>query len=302
MARSAGTARRTESGKAGTTSVFALEGEAQALADRLPDLLLEALRVANTVAHGIHGRRRRRHRRDLLAVPAVPGERPGHRHRLAALGQLRHISTCASANGRRRTPSGSGRTSRPPWSSAAIWRPITKRDRAVVLTLAIAELLVRAGERIALLGADAADGQPQGHARIAETLAAHEGDAALQASLPPPARLSPVLQRAAVRRFPRSAGRHRPAHQRDGRGRRQRPSDADPRSRRGDAGLRGPHGVPLAGRRRALDRRSRRDAAAGVPEEARRASRRASRRPRAASAGRSWCITPTGRPPSRCWR
>ena len=31
---------------------------AHALADRLPDLMVEAKRVANTVAHGIHGRRR----------------------------------------------------------------------------------------------------------------------------------------------------------------------------------------------------------------------------------------------------
>ncbi len=40
------------------SSVFKLEGEAQSLAARLPELMLEALRVANTVAHGIHGRRR----------------------------------------------------------------------------------------------------------------------------------------------------------------------------------------------------------------------------------------------------
>ena len=46
--------------------------------------------------------------------------------------------------------------------------------------------------------------------RIAETLAAHEGDAAVQTSLPPPARLSPLLERAAVRRFPRSARRPLP--------------------------------------------------------------------------------------------
>ena len=42
----------------GQGSVFQLEGEAHALADRLPELVLDALRVANTVAHGIHGRRR----------------------------------------------------------------------------------------------------------------------------------------------------------------------------------------------------------------------------------------------------
>ena len=50
--------KRSSGDDAGGKSVFALEGEAQALSDRLPDLLLESLRVSNTVAHGIHGRRR----------------------------------------------------------------------------------------------------------------------------------------------------------------------------------------------------------------------------------------------------
>src|SRR5262249_26983285 len=43
--------------RAGRSSLSGLEGEAHALADRLPELILDALRVANTVAHGIHGRR-----------------------------------------------------------------------------------------------------------------------------------------------------------------------------------------------------------------------------------------------------
>ena len=38
--------------------VFTLERDAHAVADRLPDLLLEASRIAQTVAHGVHGRRR----------------------------------------------------------------------------------------------------------------------------------------------------------------------------------------------------------------------------------------------------
>ena len=41
-----------------TSDLWALEGEAHALAARLPELVLDALKVANTVAHGIHGRRR----------------------------------------------------------------------------------------------------------------------------------------------------------------------------------------------------------------------------------------------------
>src|SRR5262249_13629413 len=48
----------TAAARAGRSSLSGLEGEAHALADRLPELILDALRVANTVAHGIHGRRR----------------------------------------------------------------------------------------------------------------------------------------------------------------------------------------------------------------------------------------------------
>jgi uncharacterized protein (DUF58 family) len=68
--------------------------------------------------------------------------------------------------------------------------PVSKRDRVLVLTLAIAELLVRAGERIALMGLTPPMASRKATSRIAETLAAHESDAAVQTSLPPPARLS----------------------------------------------------------------------------------------------------------------
>jgi uncharacterized protein (DUF58 family) len=68
--------------------------------------------------------------------------------------------------------------------------PITKRDRALVLTLAVAELLVRAGERIALLGLTPPMASRKATSRIAESLAAHEGEPRLQTSLPPPARLT----------------------------------------------------------------------------------------------------------------
>jgi len=67
---------------------------------------------------------------------------------------------------------------------------VSKRDRALVLTLAIAELLVRAGERIALIGLTPPMASRKATARIAEALATHEGDAAIESSLPPPARLS----------------------------------------------------------------------------------------------------------------
>jgi len=77
--------------------------------------------------------------------------------------------------------------------------------------------------------------------RIAETLAAHESDAAVQTSLPPPARLSRF---SSTLLFAISSIRRRPLPPVSTRWprRRHRPSGAGPRSRRGDLGVRGPHG------------------------------------------------------------
>ena len=159
------------------SSVFKLEGEAHALADRLPELVLDALRVANTVAHGIHGRRR-----------AGTGE---------TFWQFRQFQASDPAtviDWRRSASSDHLYVREREWEAAHtfwLWpdispsmafsshlSPITKRDRALVLMLAVAELLVRAGERIALLGLTPPMASRKATSRIAETLAAHEGDAA----------------------------------------------------------------------------------------------------------------------------
>ena len=132
------------------------------MADRLPELILDALHVANTVAHGIHGRRR-----------AGTGE---------TFWQFRQFQASDPAtviDWRRSASSDNLYVREREWEAAHtfwLWpdispsmafrshlAPISKRDRALVLTLAMAELLVRAGERIALHRADAADGEPQGH-------------------------------------------------------------------------------------------------------------------------------------------
>ena len=55
MANTSGPGRQDHPRRAG---VLTLEREAHGLADRLPDILIEAKRIAQTVAHGIHGRRR----------------------------------------------------------------------------------------------------------------------------------------------------------------------------------------------------------------------------------------------------
>ena len=173
----------------GGPSVFKLEGEAHALADRLPDLLLEALRVANTVAHGIHGRRR-----------AGSGE---------TFWQFRQFQGGDAAtliDWRRSASSDTLFVREREWeASHTFWlwpdvspsmafrshlAQIEKRDRALVLTLAVAEMLVRAGERVALLGLTPPLSSRKATTRIAEALAVNVGTDALQASLPPKARLS----------------------------------------------------------------------------------------------------------------
>lgn len=179
----------TTTARGGPGSVFALEGEAHALADRLPELVLDALRVANTVAHGIHGRRR-----------AGTGE---------TFWQFRQFQASDPAtviDWRRSASSDHLYVREREWEAAHtfwLWPDISasmkfrshlaatsKRERALVLTLAVAELLVRAGERIALMGLTAPMASRKATSRIAEALASHEADAAAKASLPPPARLS----------------------------------------------------------------------------------------------------------------
>lgn len=171
------------------TSMFALEGEAQSLSDRLPELMLESLRVANTVAHGIHGRRR-----------AGQGE---------TFWQFRQFQTSDAATSIDWRRSGSSDTlfiREREWEASHtfwIWADLSpsmqfrshlaqspKRDRALVLAFAASEMLVRAGERVAYLGLTPPMASRKATTRMAETLAGHQGSEALTASLPPPARLS----------------------------------------------------------------------------------------------------------------
>jgi uncharacterized protein (DUF58 family) len=181
-----GSARNTPSGGA---SVFRLEGEAHALADRLPELLLEALRVANTVAHGIHGRRRAGTGETFWQFRQFQGGDPA-----TVIDWRRSASSDTLYVREREWEASHTFWLWPDVSPSMAFRshlaPVNKRDRAVVLTLAIAEMLVRAGERIALLGLTPPLASRKATSRMAEALAANEGSEALKASLPPKARLS----------------------------------------------------------------------------------------------------------------
>lgn len=158
-------------------------GEALSLAARMPRLVLEARRVAASLSHGLHGRRR-----------AGPGE---------TFWQFRPFvagEAAAQVDWRR-----SGRDDRlfvreREWESPhAIWlwmdrsasmgfrsslAAASKVERAFVLGLALADTLVEGGERVGLLGLASPTASRRIAERCAETLAAHERD--LDDDLPAP--------------------------------------------------------------------------------------------------------------------
>ncbi|MBP5856283.1 DUF58 domain-containing protein [Marivibrio halodurans] len=128
-----------------------MRGRAESLGDSLPGLLIEAERVAATVAQGIHGRRR-----------VGMGE---------TFWQYRNFEAhdAASAVDWRRSARSDGLFVRETeWEAAqSVWlwadsspsmdyrshaRLPMKRDRAELLLLACAALLLRGGERVALMG------------------------------------------------------------------------------------------------------------------------------------------------------
>lgn len=124
---------------------------AEAVAARLPPLLVAAERVASTVAQGVHGRRR-----------VGMGE---------SFWQFRRYETGDSAqriDWRQSAKRDAPFVRETEWEASQtvhLWRDdapsmayasakglVTKRERAEVLVLALAVLLVRAGERVALIG------------------------------------------------------------------------------------------------------------------------------------------------------
>jgi uncharacterized protein (DUF58 family) len=135
----------------------ALRSRAEAAASSLPPLLIAAERVASSVAPGTHGRRRAGRGESFWQFrPYEPGE------------PARSVDWRQSAKSDRLYVRESE------WEAAQsvfLWRDSSasmdyastpnlpsKRTRADLLTLALAALLVRGGERVALLGSGAAPG------------------------------------------------------------------------------------------------------------------------------------------------
>ena len=136
-------------------STFARARRAEALGSRLPPLLVAARRVAATVAQGVHGRRR-----------VGQGDSFWQFRPYASGDPVNRIDWRQSARSGREAPEGwlvrqdrvgrradclsvARRFASMRWRSRAV--ETDKRDRASVLLLALASLLLRGGERVAVI-------------------------------------------------------------------------------------------------------------------------------------------------------
>ena len=89
--------------------------------------------------------------RQLLAVPPLPGRRRRPAGSTGGNPPAPTAPMCARPSGKRRRPWCCGATARPACSGGRGRRPPTKIERAGLLTLALAALLLRGGERVSLL-------------------------------------------------------------------------------------------------------------------------------------------------------
>jgi uncharacterized protein (DUF58 family) len=169
-----------------TQTATAIRRDAEETASQFPPLLVEAERIAQTVAAGLHGRRR-----------AGPGE-TFWQHRPYSFGDA--VSSIDWRQSAREASRLYVRENE--WEAAAavyLWRDPsqslefaslkalpTKRRRADVLSVALAILLSQAGERVGLIGQARRPFHGRGApARLLESL---ETDSS-EASAPPPAQL-----------------------------------------------------------------------------------------------------------------
>lgn len=165
-------------------------GESRTLAATMPRLILEARRVAATIIHGLHGRRRAgsgenfwQYRRFISGEPAARidwrrSARDDHLYVREQEWEAAHTVWIWPD----RSP------------SMAFSSPLaeeTKLDRALVMALALAEILVEGGERVGVPGLT----RPSGSRNVVEKIAqAMIYDPVARTSLPPTFAPSPLAE------------------------------------------------------------------------------------------------------------
>jgi len=173
-----------------TSALRQATGAARALADTMPRLILEARRVAATVIHGLHGRRRAgpgenfwQYRRFMSGEPAQSVDwrrsaRDDHLYVREREWEASHTIWIWAD----RSPSMA-------FASALVTD--SKLERALVVAFALAEVLVQGGERVGVPGLL----RPTASRNVIEKMAeAILHDATERASLPPSSAPSPLSE------------------------------------------------------------------------------------------------------------
>jgi uncharacterized protein (DUF58 family) len=173
-----------------TSAVRQATGSGRALADTMPRLILEARRVASTVIHGLHGRRR-----------AGPGENFWQYRRFMSGEPAQNVDWRRSARDdflyvREREWEASHTVwiwpdRSPSMAFASALTTDSKLERGLVVSFALAEVLVQGGERVGLPGLS----RPTASRNVIEKMAqAIVHDPSERASLPPSFAPSPLSE------------------------------------------------------------------------------------------------------------
>ncbi len=173
-----------------TTTIRQATVSGRKLADAMPRLILEARRVASTVIHGLHGRRR-----------AGPGENFWQYRRFVSGEPAQNVDWRRSARDdhlyvREREWEASHTVwiwpdRSPSMMFASALASDSKLERALIVTFALAEVLVQGGERVGVPGLT----RPTASRNVIEKMAeAILHDPAERASLPPAFAPSPLSE------------------------------------------------------------------------------------------------------------
>src|SRR5437667_1209796 len=154
---------------------------ARALTAAMPRRILEARRVAGTVVHGLHGRRRAGPGENFWQYRRVVSGEPAHRVDWRRSARDDHLYVREREWEAAHTvwiwPD---RSPSMAFASALVWG--TKLDRALVVAFALAEVLVEGGERVGIPGLMRPSATRNIIERMAETIV---HDPSERASLPP---------------------------------------------------------------------------------------------------------------------
>src|ERR1700677_323868 len=165
-------------------------GEGRTLAAAMPRMILEARQVAATVLHGLHGRRRAGSGENFWQYRRFVSGEPASRidWRRSARGDNLYVreQEWEAAHTVWIWPDRS-----PSMAFSSTLAEETKLDRALVMALALAEILVEGGERVGVPGLT----RPTGSRNVVEKIAqAMIHDTIARTSLPPTFAPSPLAE------------------------------------------------------------------------------------------------------------